>query len=238
MAVVEPDFCHEDALFETGARLVGGIDEVGRGAWAGPVLVGVVTVTPARAEPPRGIRDSKLVSKKRRVELAPQITSWAHEAATGSASARECDELGMRAAVALAASRALNELVDVPDALIVDGPLDLLSAPSGRLATLVRSHRWRSMAPRVEPVVKADQHCVSVAAASIVAKVERDTLMASWSESFPGFDFESNVGYPAPNHVRALSGYGLTSEHRRSWSFTRSIPWMVTPVEEAASTGC
>jgi ribonuclease HII len=234
MAVIDPDFLHEEALFETGASLVAGIDEVGRGAWAGPVLVGVITVKRDRPEPPRGIRDSKLLSKKRRAELAPQIASWAHEAATGSASARECDELGMRAAVALAASRALHELAEIPDAVIVDGPLDLLSAPSRRLATLVEPHRWRSSALQVKAVVKADLHCVSVAAASIVAKVERDALMASWAESFPGFDFERNAGYPAPSHVRALSGYGLTSEHRRSWSFTRAIPWMVSPVEEPA----
>jgi ribonuclease HII len=226
MAVAPPDLSSEELLFDQGARIVGGIDEVGRGAWAGPVLVGVVTVRSDLGQPPGGVRDSKLLSKKRRLDLAPQIVAWAHEAATGSASARECDELGMRAAVALAASRALDLLADPPDAVILDGPLDLLRSSSMELARLVEAHRWRRSPPSVEAIVKADQRCLSVAAASVVAKVERDALMAALAESFPAFDFQANAGYPAPTHVRALSGYGLTSIHRRSWSFTESIPWL------------
>jgi ribonuclease HII len=225
MARPDPDLAEEEALFSWGATLVGGVDEVGRGAWAGPVTVGIVTIRPGHPAAPEGIRDSKLVSKARRRLLAPAIDAWAVESATGDATPAECDALGMRAAVALAASRAIESLREPPDAVIVDGPLDLLDGRSEQLLALVEDHRWRAQPPRVVSVVKADQRCLSVAAASIVAKVGRDSAMAQLASSFPAYDFEGNVGYPSPSHQRALFGYGLTAIHRRSWSYVESLRW-------------
>jgi ribonuclease HII len=224
MAVPDPDLELERQLMAEGARTVAGLDEVGRGAWAGPVSVGVVLLDRSCGPAPAGIRDSKLLSATRRRVLEPEIRRWSLGAAVGSATHAECDQLGMRGAVALACSRALDELEVIPDAVIVDGPLDLLAGGSEGFVDLVASHRWRQTPPRVEPVIKADQRCLSVAAASVVAKVARDAEMRSLAESFPAFDFHSNVGYPAPVHRRALLGYGLTSIHRRSWSYVDDLP--------------
>ena len=132
----------------------------------------------------------------------------------------------MRAAIALAASRAIEQLDRVPDAVIVDGPLDLLFPQSLALSAAVADHRWRRSPPAVvEAVIKADQTCATVAAASVVAKVTRDALMADLTESYPAFDLDRNAGYPSPVHQTALRGYGLTPLHRRSWKFTETIPW-------------
>lgn len=218
-----PDLEIEAMLFSSGARVVAGIDEVGRGAWAGPVSVGVIAISPQMAEAPQGIRDSKLLSAKRREALAPAIISWALASAVGSASNLECDRLGMRGAVALASSRALDALGLAVDAVIVDGPIDLLSGGGPGFDDLVADHAWRRTPPRVEAVVKADQRCLSVAAASVVAKVARDAEMAQWAERYPGYGFEKSVGYPAPIHREALVRSGLTPLHRVSWSYVESM---------------
>ena len=221
-----PDLTTEQRLLATGATSVAGIDEVGRGAWAGPVSVGVVLIVETDTPAPVGLRDSKLLSPTARERLAPLVSDWATSAAVGHASARECDELGMRAAIALAASRAIEQLDRVPDAVIVDGPLDLLFPQSLALSAAVADHRWRRSPPAVvEAVIKADQTCATVAAASVVAKVARDALMADLTESYPAFDLDRNAGYPSPVHQTALRGYGLTPLHRRSWKFTEMIPW-------------
>lgn len=235
MAVPVPDLSREARILGEGAVTVAGIDEVGRGAWAGPVTVGVVVVDSSTPHPPAGLRDSKALSPRARRRLAPLVTAWARDWSIGSASPGECDELGMRAAIALASSRAIELLEVRPEALIVDGPLDLLAADNLLLAAKVASHGWRAMPPtRTEKVIKADQICASVAGASVVAKVARDALMAELSPSFPAFDLDSNAGYPSPAHQRALRGYGLTSIHRRSWSFVEGIPWMAgTPMRGA-----
>ena len=221
-----PDLSTERRLFRQGATSVAGIDEVGRGAWAGPVSVGIVLIADATTPPPHGLRDSKLLSAKERERLAPLVVGWAATAAVGHATPLECDQLGMRAAIALAASRAMELLDHVPDAVIVDGPLDLLFPESLALAAAVATHRWRSSPPRrVEAVVKADQTCATVSAASVLAKVERDAQMRALAESFPAFELERNVGYPSAAHQTALRGYGLTTLHRRSWKYTEMIPW-------------
>jgi len=199
---------------------VAGLDEVGRGAWAGPVSVGVVVV-PFGVPAPRGIRDSKMLTEERREELFPKITAWCTGWSVGHADPLECDRLGMTAALRLAAWRALDGLAPVPQILAMDGSFDYVSHPTdpGDPADQAEAEQPTTKLPQVRTVVKGDATCVSIAAASIVAKVTRDRMMRSMSASFPGFDFDRNKGYPSPVHRTALAGFGLTSLHRRSWSY-------------------
>ncbi|WP_103503149.1 MULTISPECIES: ribonuclease HII [unclassified Streptomyces] len=189
----------------TGARLVAGVDEVGRGAWAGPVTV-CAAVTGLR-RPPEGLTDSKLLTVNRRTTLAAELLGWVTAHGLGHASPQEIDQLGMTAALRLAAVRALEALPDRPDAVILDGKHDYLGPP------------WR-----VRTVIKGDLSCVSVAAASVIAKVHRDNHLAEIGRSHPEFGFESNAGYPAPVHRRALQEQGPTEHHRRSWAYLDDLP--------------
>ncbi|MEJ8660194.1 MULTISPECIES: ribonuclease HII [Streptomyces] len=192
----------------TGARIIAGVDEVGRGAWAGPVTV-CAAVTGLR-RPPQGLTDSKLISPKRRTELAAELEKWVTSHALGHASPEEIDELGMTAALRLAAVRALDALPVRPDAVILDGKHDYLGTP------------WR-----VRTVIKGDQSCVAVAAASVIAKVRRDTMMAELgleSGAYERFAFADNAGYPSPVHKAALEELGPTPYHRLSWAYLDAMP--------------
>jgi ribonuclease HII len=209
-----PNNRSERSLCAEGFELVAGLDEVGRGAWAGPVSVGVV-VLPFGVPAPRGIRDSKMLTEERREELFPKITSWCTDWSVGHADPVECDRLGMTAALRLAAWRALAGLAPAPQIVAMDGSFDYVSEP----ADPAEAEPPTTKLPQVRTVVKGDATCVSIAAASIVAKVTRDRMMRSMSASFPGFDFDRNKGYPSPVHRTALAGFGLTSLHRRSWSY-------------------
>ena len=205
-----PNLSFERACLAAGGALVCGMDEVGRGAWAGPVSVGVVAVAP---DPRRilRVRDSKVLTLEEREGLYPKIIRWALAWAVGHASPTECDELGMTAALRLAGHRALTALAETgcePDRIILDGNHDYLGLPD-----------------RVRTVVDGDASCLSVAAASVVAKVTRDRLMAAEAECYPGYDFDSNRGYPSPRHRCALLGYGPTAIHRRSWIYMENLPW-------------
>jgi ribonuclease HII len=200
----------EQDCFDAGAQLVCGIDEVGRGAWAGPVTVGAVVIGPAPKRIQR-VRDSKELTLQQREALYPKILGWALAASVGHASHRECDTLGMTAALRLAAERALAGLADagcVPDQIILDGNHDYLGRPE-----------------QVRTVIDGDALCLSVAAASIVAKVTRDRIMAAEAECYPGYDFDSNRGYRSYRHRCALLGYGPTAIHRRSWIYMENLPW-------------
>ncbi len=192
-----------------------GLDEVGRGAWAGPVSVGVVVFAPGGRRP-AGIRDSKELSEERREELFPLIIEWCSDWSVGHAEATECDELGMTAALRTAARRALSGLRQVPHAVLMDGNHDYLTMPE-------EDRSAGRSAPHVRTVVRGDSACISIAAASILAKVTRDRHMRELSPSYPAFDFHSNKGYPSPVHRRALNGNGLTALHRRSWSFVDDL---------------
>ena len=205
--------------------VVAGIDEVGRGAWAGPASVGVAVFregTPA----PEGICDSKMLAEEQREALFPLVASWCAEWSVGHSDAVECDRLGMTAALRLAAHRALAGLETTPDAILLDGSFDYVSEPeengaqaNGASAPGAPGACARP-APSVRTVVRGDAACISIAAASIVAKVTRDRIMRSLAPSFPAFDFDRNKGYPTRVHKLALAGFGLTSIHRRSWAFT------------------
>ncbi|MFJ4613033.1 ribonuclease HII [Streptomyces griseus] len=192
----------------TGARTVAGVDEVGRGAWAGPVTV-CAAVTGLR-RPPEGLTDSKLLTPRRRAELDPVLRSWVTAYALGDASPQEIDDLGMTAALRLAAVRALEGLPVRPDAMILDGKHDYLGVP------------WK-----VRTVIKGDQSCIAVAAASVIAKVHRDRMMAELgaaSEDCADFDFGANAGYPSPVHRAALEERGPTAHHRLSWAYLDALP--------------
>jgi ribonuclease HII len=158
----------------------------------------------------RGVRDSKLLTADARARAAVDVAGWAVGFGIGHASPQECDELGMTLALRSAAERALKQLDEAglsPDCIVLDGKHNYLGDP------------------RVETRVKADMSVLSVAAASVMAKVTRDALMREAAEHHPQYAFESNKGYPAPEHVRALTGYGPCTLHRRSWSFMDELPW-------------
>lgn len=206
MARPEPTLDMERSLFGDGVRLVAGIDEVGRGALAGPVTV-AVTVIDANVGPiPEGLRDSKLMTANRREAMVPLITEWALETATGSATAAEIDRLGIMAALGLAASRAVGGLTTMPEVLILDGNTPFLVAEPDGPVVLTRT--------------KADQDVACVAAASVVAKVERDAVMGRLHESYPQYGWKSNKGYGAKVHTEAIARHGTCDHHRRSWNLT------------------
>ncbi len=188
-----------------GVRTVAGVDEVGRGAWAGPVTV-CAAVTGLR-RPPEGLTDSKLITPKRRAQLATVLAGWVTSYALGHASPEEIDLFGMTAALRLAAGRALEALPERPDAVILDG-----------------KHNYLGDAWTVRTVVKGDQSCVAVAAASVIAKVHRDTAMAELGVEYAPFAFADNAGYPSPVHRGALEEWGPTAHHRLSWSYLDTMP--------------
>jgi ribonuclease HII len=208
----------ERSLSDEGFGVVAGLDEVGRGAWAGPVSVGVV-VFPRGSRAPKGLCDSKLLTEDQREALFPRVIAWSAGWAVGHAGAVECDRLGMTAALRLASHRALSGLAWPAQVVVMDGAHDYVSEP----CATDRPGSLPPNAPQVRTVVRGDATCVSVAAASIVAKVTRDRLMRTLSASFPAFDFDRNKGYPSPVHRTALAGFGLTSVHRRSWSFVEDL---------------
>ncbi len=203
-----PTLRTERRCWEAGDEIVCGIDEVGRGSWAGPVTV--AAVVPAEQHL-AGVRDSKMLLPAERDRAAVRVRGWARAIGIGHASHEECDQLGMTAALRAAGNRALAQLAEqgfAPDRIILDG-----------------KHDYFGLGPKVKTIVKGDVSVLSVAAASVVAKVTRDALMAEEAEHFPAYGFESNRGYPAPVHRCALAAYGPSSIHRRSWIFMESLPW-------------
>ncbi len=202
----------EQEMWARGHDVVVGIDEVGRGAWAGPLVVGAAILP--RQKRVLGIRDSKMLTERERERLFDRIAGWCDAWATGSASQEECDELGMADAQRLACRRAVEGLGVVPDVAVSDG-------------------KWNFVSPtvsRVEMRVRADRYCLSVAAASILAKVVRDREMRELSESYPHWSFDTNKGYPCPVHKSALQGYGPSAIHRRTWVFMDNyVHWSGSP---------
>lgn len=207
-----PTLGSEKRHWDEGARIVAGIDEVGRGAWAGPLTIAAVVLPRDRRV--YGVRDSKQLSETRREALFDRVVHWCEWVGVGHATHDECDTLGMSDAQRLAAGRALDSLGVATDVVLVDGPWDFIDGTGA------------AGDPCTETIVKGDSVSLSIAAASIVAKVTRDRMMRAVSLDHPGFDFERNKGYPCPRHKLALKGYGPTSIHRRSWSFMDNLPWL------------
>jgi len=219
-----PSLRLERELQRAGHALVAGMDEVGRGALAGPVSVGVVVIDQECRSAPVGVKDSKLLSHQVRESLVPKIRGWATAYAVGHASSGEIDRHGIMVALRLAGTRALAALSMTPDLIILDGNYDWLTEP-GRVGLLGLLEEGASLAPggpaapciSVRTMVKADMFCSSVAAASVLAKVERDAMMVALAAEVPGYAWELNKGYSAPEHFAALASHGATVHHRRSW---------------------
>ncbi|MBO0925814.1 ribonuclease HII [Cellulomonas sp. zg-ZUI199] len=218
-----PHLRHERALLRTGLRLVAGMDEVGRGSLAGPVSVGVVVVDLSTRSAPRGVADSKLLTPAARRALLPALGRWGVARAVGHASPDEIDERGIVAALRLAGTRALRAVVDVVgpvDAVVLDGSHDWLTPPApdlfGTQDDLFEPPRDLPV-PLVHLKVKADRSCASVAAASVLAKCERDALMVRHAAAHPAYRWDENKGYASPEHLAALREHGPSPLHRRSW---------------------
>jgi len=230
-----PGWSHERKLWAAGHRLVGGVDEVGRGAWAGPLSVGVAVLCPAPRRIPRGLRDSKQLPEVIREAMFDTVARWCTAWAVGHAAPDECDRMGMTHALRVATRRAFAQLPDDarPDVVVLDGSFDYVSPPLAPPLfeddgdPVDEGAEGAHLGP-VHTVIKADARCASVAAASVLAKVTRDRMMRETSVHYPPFDFERNKGYPSPSHKRALCGYGLSAVHRRSWAFVERLPWELT----------
>jgi len=212
----KPSLRVERALQRDGHRVLAGMDEVGRGALAGPVSVGVVLIDESCRSAPTGVKDSKLLTPAARVAMVPKIRRWCLAHAVGHASPAEIDEIGIIAALRLAGCRALAAVGVVPDLVILDGNHDWLTAPD-EVGLFAFAGEAPPATPPVTTMVKADLKCSSVAAASVLAKVERDAMMAAYAPQHPVYGWEVNKGYAAPEHMAALELHGATELHRRSW---------------------
>jgi len=200
-----PGLSFEREHWDRGRNIVAGIDEVGRGSWAGPLTV-VAAVVP-RERRVYKVRDSKMLSETERESIFERIDAWVDAWAVGHASPEECDSLGMSEAQRLATRRALGGLPGEVDAVLVDG-------------------NWNFVGhPQTQTIIRGDSKSLSIAAASILAKVTRDRLMRSASEHYPAYSFDDNKGYPCPRHKAALSWYGPSPIHRKSWVFMDHLPW-------------
>jgi ribonuclease HII len=214
MSTRPPGLAVERALLADGATVVIGCDEVGRGAIAGPIGVGVAVLDPDRRRIPSGLRDSKLVPEPQRVALAPRVRAWSAASAVGLASNDEIDERGLTVALGLAGARAIQGLVAAGVGLagavvLLDGNWDYLT-PALVAAGVV-------VLPTVVTRIKADRDCAAVAAASVLAKVHRDDLMIARHETHPVYGWRSNKGYASAAHYAAIDAHGPCEWHRRTW---------------------
>ena len=214
-----PTLDFENSLFSRGAKLIAGMDEVGRGCLAGPVSVGVAVISIENINPPENLADSKLLTHEQREELLPLVKTWVKDFAVGHASNDEIDEIGLTRALRRAGRRALVQLVTKPDHLILDGKHNWLM-PEKETQNMFEQEfddGPLSVDLKIITQIKADLTCASVAAASIVAKTTRDQMMAELSKEFPNYFWAENKGYAAPEHLSAIKSFGATKYHRVSW---------------------
>lgn len=198
-----PGLSTERELWTSDSTVVVGVDEVGRGAWAGPISVGAAVVPRDRRI--YKIRDSKMLTEEEREAMFERVADWCERWAVGHASHTECDELGMSDAQRLAARRALDGLGVSADHILVDGKWDFVGG--------------------ARRIVRGDSTSLSIASASILAKVTRDRIMKKVAHQYPGYNFEGNKGYPCPTHKANLQALGPSEIHRRSWVFMDQLPW-------------
>jgi ribonuclease HII len=207
MTKTSPDDSYERNAHSRGFNLVAGVDEVGRGPLAGPVTAAAVVLDLNHI--PEGLNDSKALSAKRREHVFSQIMQMA-QVCIAHASVEEIDELNILRASHLAMERAIAGLKLAPDHVLIDGNM----VPKG----LTISN---------ETIIKGDAKSISIAAASIVAKVTRDKIMVDLGQQFPGYGWEKNAGYPSKSHKEALQTLGVTPHHRRSFKPVHNILYQV-----------
>jgi len=201
-----PDFTFENAARAQGFGLICGIDEAGRGPWAGPVVAGAVILDPQTMSDNliRGLDDSKKLKAAIREDLLAELKTVAL-IGVGQASVDEIDELNILQATFLAMRRAVEMLGEAPDFALVDG------------------NRAPSLPCPAQTVIKGDGKSLSIAASSIVAKVTRDRGMADLAQTYPGYGWENNAGYGTKQHQSALRELGVTPEHRKSYKPIQKI---------------
>ena len=220
MVVTDPTLNVEHSLFAAGFTHIIAVDEVGRGALAGPVAVGAVLLDAANVTAfPTGLRDSKLLSERVRERLVPECETWVNAYAVGLASAHEIDEHGIMWALGAAAQRAFSQLEFVRDTnvraiILLDGNTDYLNRGNDESTLITDASHSR---PRVVTRVQADRDCASVAAASVLAKVRRDTLMVAEDQRYPQYGWCRNKGYGTAEHRAAIMSFGPTPMHRTTW---------------------
>jgi len=233
----------ERAMLRGGLTHLAACDEVGRGALCGPVTIGMVVISETTRTAPQGVRDSKLLTPEARIRLVPRIRRWALCSAVGHATPAEIDEIGIIAALRLAGRRALAQLAVRPDGVLLDGNHDYLSDPAqddlfGDPVASVLPSAGEVAVPPVTTMIKADLRCAAVAAASILAKTERDALMVELHDGHPDYGWADNKGYASPAHIEALGRLGPSIHHRRSWSLPGVVPGVPTGIPpEAALAG-
>ena len=218
----------ERSLWSGGADVVAGVDEVGRGSWAGPLTVAAVVADPDTRI--YKVRDSKMLNASEREVLHDRIIGWARAVSVGHATVAECAELGMADAQRVAARRAVDGLGLDVDHVLVDGSWNFLKPrPDGLAEPDGNDADGDDDGPDVTTIVRGDASSLSIAAASVVAKVTRDRLMVEAAQRYPAYWFASNKGYPCPRHIAALAAWGPCAIHRRRWVFMDDLRWSGVP---------
>ena len=199
-----PTFELEQNLLQKGYKAIVGVDEAGRGAWAGPLYAGAVVIAPENAEHFIDVTDSKKLSAQKREELFAIITKNSTAWAVGFVTAEEIDTLGLTKANQTACERAIAGLSHTPDYALLDGRLEVSKIP-------------------FESIVKGDSLSFSIAAASILAKVSRDHEMLNYHLQYPEYCFNEHVGYGTKKHQQALAQHGVLPIHRKSYAPIRAL---------------
>jgi ribonuclease HII len=238
-ATTPPSLRTERGLLRSGMHRLACVDEVGRGALAGPVTVGVTVIDLEVRSAPVGLRDSKLLTPRARMALAPRLRRWPVAAGVGHAQSGEIDEVGILAALRVAAARAFAQLAVSADGALLDGSHDWLTPPAAADTLFPDPRQARAavladlelLPRRVHTKVRADLGCAGVAAASVLAKCERDQLMVELAQDHPEYGWALNKGYSAPEHLDALHRLGPSPLHRLSWR----LPGVAEVAEPAGS---
>lgn len=211
-----PSLAEEVSLWRAGHGVVAGLDEVGRGAWAGPIVAAAVVLPPCEEvpEPLRRVRDSKALSPAAREELLDVVLAEALAVGVGMMPPELIDHVGIAGANRLAMMAALDNLGCPVDYLLID------------------YCRLPALATPQKALVDGDALCLSIAAASVVAKVTRDRLMRDLAQTYPGYGWEHNVGYGTKEHQTALVRLGLTPQHRRSFAPMKDLVHGALPARD------
>lgn len=216
--MIQADLTLEEEKLASGSNTVVGMDEVGRGAIAGPVVVGACALQRPLAAVPLGLTDSKLLSATKRNHYESVLKLWVKAWALGWASALEIDQLGIMGALNIAGRRALAQLcqdIGKIDAVLLDGNVNWLNRETDLFSSGDQPALEAGIS--VQTIVKGDQKCASIAAASILAKVARDAYMGELGGQDPRYDWAANKGYGSKKHRDAVVQFGLSEYHRRSW---------------------